>query len=280
GKGKRAAPAKVRTPPSSIDEVESEDEDPGEATSTRKGKRKSVAPVAAHAPPAKKARATPAKKTQPAASAKKTVPAGPAKTTRAAAAATTRKMLEVAAKPARRKSQSNTAQSASKEAEPEARALLVQFKGKYRCRGCSRKDGSTDEVPLCQVYGKSSRCKQCNAGHRDCEISEIIYVKVFVIVNQKTRDGVYELYDGSGAFYDALQAAGLTGLKVHVTQAQAIERLTKEVDSLKKSLKAVLSTTKGSEAESAVEDEEEDDVNEEEDEANADAEGELDEEEA
>lgn len=186
GKGKRAAPAKVRTPPSSIDEVESEDEDPGEATSTRKGKRKSVAPVAAHAPPAKKARATPAKKTQPAASAKKTVPAGPAKTTRAAAAAAARKMLEVAAKPARRKSQSNTAQSASKEAEPEARALLVQvrassvprfpaddlqFKGKYRCRGCSRKDGSTDEVPLCQVYGKSSRCKQCNAGHRDCEIS-------------------------------------------------------------------------------------------------------------
>ncbi|EPS99151.1 hypothetical protein FOMPIDRAFT_1050897 [Fomitopsis schrenkii] len=63
-------------------------------------------------------------------------------------------------------------------------------------------------------------------------------------------------------------------------RAQAIERLTKEVDSLKKSLKAVLSTTKDSEAESAVEDEEEDDVNEEEDEANADAEGEPDEEEA
>ena len=71
----------------------------------------------------------------------------------------------------------------------------------------------------------------------------IIYVKAFVIIDKKTRLGVYEVYDGSNAYSEALEAAGMSGLKVHVAQGLAIERLTKEVKNLKKMVKAALSAT-------------------------------------
>lgn len=54
---------------------------------------------------------------------------------------------------------------------------------------------------------------------------------------------MYELYDGSNAYSEALEAAGMSGLKVHVTQGLAIERLTKEVKNLKKMVKATLVRT-------------------------------------
>ncbi|EPS98721.1 hypothetical protein FOMPIDRAFT_1017592 [Fomitopsis schrenkii] len=246
--GKRAAPASESEEvedhddrDDELDELDPEEDEAVQRTTTRKGKGKKSASTA---PPKKKARVAPAATTPPRPAAAKAVRATPARATCAVTVAARNKVVM----PVRATRGKATGKGARKQSTAKTlQTLLVKFRGKFRCAGCSRRDGSNNEVPECRVVGQAWRCFECNDGHRNCEISVrtyfaqgIIYVKAFVIIDKKTRLGVYELYDGSNAYSEALEAAGMSGLKVHVTQGLAIERLTKEVKNLKKMVKATL----------------------------------------
>lgn len=165
-----------------LDELDPEEDEAVQRTTTRKGKGKKSASTA---PPKKKARVAPAATTPPRPAAAKAVRATPARATRAVTVAARNKVVmpvratrgKATGKGARKQSTAKTLQTLLVKVRtrlspfPCSLTGLLQFRGKFRCAGCSRRDGSNNEVPECRVVGQAWRCFECNDGHRNCEIS-------------------------------------------------------------------------------------------------------------